>query len=86
MLDQPPPNPTSATRAPGLLSRSVIVVTSPKAAASRCRNQGRFMSDCASRMSVPNSAQLTPPPVRYASSSAGSWTAAAANIRASGAR
>jgi hypothetical protein len=86
MLDQPPPQPTSAIRAPGRLSASCTDGTPDSAPGSRSSYQGRFMSAWDSRASGPSCSQPTPPPFRYASSRAGICIAAEANIRAMGAR
>jgi hypothetical protein len=86
IVDQPPPHPTSTIRVSGRRSAASRSVTPLSARGRACSNHGRFMSAWDSRMSVPNAAQLTPPPVRYASISAGSCIPAAHSIRASGAR
>jgi hypothetical protein len=86
MLDQPTPQPMSAIRAFGRRKTSFKDGTPARAPGRICSYQGRFMSPCDSRASVPYCLQGTPPPVRYALSGAGNCAAAAANMRASGAR
>ena len=67
--DQPSPQPTSATRPPARRAASTSGIDGRYSRPSGPRNSGRLAPAWPSRASAPSCAQLTPPPVRKASTS-----------------